>query len=366
MSTNAQTRVLTGLQPTGRLHIGNYLGAIRPLLELGARPGHELMVFVADLHALTVEHDPATLRRRSLELATTLLACGLDPTTATLFLQSSVPAHTELTYLLESTATYGEMSRMVQFKEKSRGRESTRLSLLTYPALMAADVLAYRSDVVPVGDDQRQHLELATTLARRFNARYGEVFTVPRGVLPSDAARIKDLRDPGTKMGKSTADGSGVVFLFDPPDTVAAKVRRAVTDADPVLGLDAGRRPGVTNLAVLLGALTGVPPASALSGLHGSGALKAAVTEAIVETVTPIQSAYAELTADPAYLLGLLRTGRDVAAGRAVATVNAARSAMGLVDLRGGNLVDAASGWAARRHSRNSDGLCTNPCRAQR
>ena len=334
MSTSTETRVLTGLQPTGRLHIGNYLGAVRPLLELGARPGHDLMVFVADLHALTVEHDPAALRRRSLELATTLLACGLDPTTATLFLQSSVPAHTELTYLLESTATYGEMSRMVQFKEKSEGRESTRLSLLTYPALMAADVLAYRSDVVPVGDDQRQHLELASTLARRFNARYGDVFSVPRGVLPSDAARIKDLRDPAAKMGKSAADGSGVVFLFDEPDVVAAKVRRAVTDADPVLGLDPVRRPGVTNLAVLLGALTGVAPAAALRGLHGSSALKTAVIEAIVGAVTPIQRAYADLMADPAYLLALLRTGRDVAAGRASTTLTAARTAMGLVDLQ--------------------------------
>ena len=341
MSTTT-TRVLTGLQPTGRLHIGNYLGAVRPLLELGARPGHDLMVFVADLHALTIKHDPAALRRRSLELASTLLACGLDPTKATLFLQSSVPAHTELTYLLESTATYGEMSRMVQFKEKSQGRESTRLSLLTYPALMAADVLAYRSDVVPVGDDQRQHLELASTVARRFNARYGEVFTVPRGVLPSDAARIKDLRDPAAKMGKSGADGSGVVFLLDEPEVVAAKVRRAVTDADPVLGLDPVRRPGVANLAVLLGALTGVAPAAALSGLHGSSALKAAVVEAIVETVAPIQTAYADLLADPAYLLALLRAGRDVAVERSAATLGAARTAMGLVDLeptRSGTLV---------------------------
>jgi tryptophanyl-tRNA synthetase len=342
------TRVLTGFQPTGRLHIGNYLGAVRPLLELGARPGHDLMAFVADLHALTVEHDPSALHRRSLELATTLLACGLDPAAATLFLQSSVLAHTDLSYLLESTATYGEMSRMVQFKEKSEGRESTRLSLLTYPALMAADVLAYRTDVVPVGDDQRQHLELASTLARRFNARYGEVFTVPRGVMPFDAVRIKDLRDPHAKMGKSGADSSGVVLLLDPPDVVAAKVRRAVTDADPVLGLDPERRPGVTNLAVLLGALTDVSPAGALRELHGAGALKSAVTEAIVETVTPIQSAYAALMADPAHLLGHLRTGRDVAAGRASGTVAAARAAMGLVDL-----IDPSDRWTS------SNSLCT-------
>lgn len=322
-------RVFTGVKPTGRLHLGNYLGAIRPLLDLAADPDHEVLVCVADLHALTIEHDPARLRRFSVELATTLVACGLDPR-ARLFVQSSVPAHTELSYLLESTATHGEMSRMVQFKEKSAGQESVRLSLLTYPALMAADILAYQTDVVPVGDDQRQHLELTTTLARRFNARYGEVFTVPRGVTPAETARIRDLRDPLGKMGKSGADGSGVVYLRDDLDTIAAKVRRAVTDADPGLSYDPDGRPGVANLATVLGALTGTAPAEALAGLRGAAALKQALIDALVETLTPIQKRYQDLADDPAELERLLRVGRDAVTPDALRTVARAREAMGL------------------------------------
>jgi tryptophanyl-tRNA synthetase len=263
-------------------------------------------------------------------MAATLVACGLD-SRARLFVQSSVSAHTELSYLLESTATYGEMSRMVQFKEKSQGQESTRLSLLTYPALMATDILAYRTDVVPVGDDQRQHLELTSNLARRFNARYAEVFTVPRGVTPAQAARIKDLRDPTAKMGKSGADGSGVVFLRDAPDVIAAKVRRAVTDSDPVLTYEPGRRPGVANLAVLLGSLTGTSPERALEGLHGAAGLKSAVADSLVETLRPVQKVYDELTAEPAQLLARLCDGADTVAGIAAGTVADARTAMGLL-----------------------------------
>ena len=247
------TRVFTGLKPTGRLQIGNYLGAIRPLLDLAADSDHEVVVSVVDQHALTVEHDPAALRAHTVEMAATLLACGLD-SRATLFVQSSVPAHTDLAYLLECTATYGEMTRMIQFKEKSHGQDSVRLSLLTYPALMAADILAYQTDVVPVGEDQRQHLELTTTLARRFNSRYGPVFTVPRALTPPTAARIKDLRDPTSKMGKTGSDGAGVLFLRDTPDVLAAKIRRAVTDTDPDLRFDPVSRPGVANLAILLAA----------------------------------------------------------------------------------------------------------------
>ena len=322
-------RVFTGLKPTGRLQVGNYLGAIRPLLELSAGPDHELLVSVVDLHALTVEHDPARLRELTLEMAATLLACGLDRR-ATLFVQSSVPEHTELSYLMESTASYGEMSRMIQFKEKSRGQEPTRLSLLTYPALMAADILAYQTQVVPVGGDQRQHLELATTLARRFNGRYGRVFTVPRGVTPPSEARIKDLRDPTAKMGKSGADGSGVVFLLDPPETVLAKVQRAVTDSDPVLGYDPDRRPGVANLAVLLAAFTGTSPQRAVDELHSAAALKKAVAEAVVESLRPIQQAYQELMADRAGLLARLRAGAETASPIAAKTVALARDAIGL------------------------------------
>ena len=246
------TRVVTGLTPSGRLHIGNYVGAIRPLLALASRPSTSAVVFVADLHAMTNDHDPARLRADTRELAATLLACGLGDD-ATLFLQSAVPAHTELAYLLECTAAYGEMTRMIQFKEKAgSARGAARLSLLTYPALMAADILLYRADRVPVGDDQRQHLELTRTLARRFNARYGEVFTVPSPAVPGAAARLKDLRLPSAKMGKSSA-GSGTVHLLDDPVRIAATVRAAVTDLDPALTYDPELRPGVANLAELLG-----------------------------------------------------------------------------------------------------------------
>lgn len=324
------TRVFTGLKPTGRLQLGNYLGAIQPLLELAADPGADVLVSIVDLHALTVEHDPARLRELTVELAATLLACGLDPR-APLFVQSAVPAHTVLGYLLECTATHGEMTRMIQFKEKSRGQESTRLSLLTYPALMAADILAYQTEVVPVGEDQRQHLELATTLARRFNGRYGEVFTVPQAVTPPSVARVKDLRRPTEKMGKSGSDGSGVVFLLDDPDTVAAKVRRAVTDSDPELGYDPDGRPGVANLAVLLGAFQGRPPERALDGLRGAAALKDAVAEVLVGALRPIQKSYADLMADPPTLLAVLEAGAETAGPIAAGTVARARQAIGLL-----------------------------------
>ncbi|HSE07888.1 MAG TPA: tryptophan--tRNA ligase [Nocardioidaceae bacterium] len=326
-------RVFTGLKPTGRLQLGNYLGAIRPLLELASDPDNDVLVSVVDLHALTVEHDPAQLREHTFEMAATLLACGLDPR-ARLFVQSSVPLHTELSYLLESTASYGEMRRMVQFKDKSQGQDSTRLSLLTYPTLMAADILAYRTQIVPVGEDQRQHLELTRTLAERFNGRYGPVFTVPRGVTPPEAARVKDLREPTVKMGKSGADGRGVVFLMDSPDTIAAKVRRAVTDTEPELEHRPGERPGVSNLATILGALTGRSAEKSLEGVPGAAALKKLVTEAIVETLVPIQDTYRELAVDRSKILADLSEAAGFAAAEAAATVRAARQAIGLMEVR--------------------------------
>jgi len=323
------TRLVTGLTPSGRLHVGNYVGAIRPLLALAARPSTSAIVFVADLHAMTYDHDPAQLRSDTRELAATLLACGLGGD-ATLFLQSTVSAHTELAYLLECTAAYGEMTRMIQFKEKAGSeRGAARLSLLTYPALMAADILLYRADAVPVGEDQRQHLELTRTLARRFNARYGDVFTVPAPVVPEAAARLKDLRLPSAKMGKSSA-GSGTVHLLDEPVRIAATVRAAVTDLDPVLAYDPELRPGVANLAELLGALTGRTPAAAIAGLRGAGALKAAVTEVLVETLRPIRARYLEFAADPAELDRRLVTGSVEAAALGAPTLAAARAAMGL------------------------------------
>ncbi|HET9656885.1 MAG TPA: tryptophan--tRNA ligase [Kineosporiaceae bacterium] len=322
------TRVVTGLTASGRPHLGNYLGAILPLLRLAADPGTHALVFVADVHALTVDHAPALLRERTRDLAATLLACGLGAD-STLFVQSAVPAHAELGGLLLSAVSYGELTRMIQFKVKGDGQDGVRASLLTYPALMAADILVHQADAVPVGEDQRQHLELTRTVAQRFNARYGPVFTVPRGIVPPAAARIRDLRNPAAKMAKSTA-GTGTVYLTDPPVRLAEAVRRAVTDLDPDLVYDPDLRPGVANLAEILAALTGRTPQAALSGLHGSGALKAAVTDALVETLRPVRDRYAELIADSAALDAILARGALLAAEHAAPTLTAARHALGL------------------------------------
>jgi tryptophanyl-tRNA synthetase len=327
------TRMVTGLTASGRLHLGNYLAAVVPLLRLAADPGTQALVFVADVHALTVEHDPQQLRRRTRELAATLLACGLGTcgpgTDTTLFVQSAVPAHAELGQLLECTVSDGELRRMIQFKDKGEGSTSARAALLTYPVLMAADILAHQADAVPVGQDQRQHLELTRTIAERFNTRYGEVFTVPRGIVPETAARVKDLRNPAVKMSKSPG-GPGTVYLTDSPVRLAAAVRKAVTDLDPELTYDPQLRPGVANLAEALGGLTNRSPQAALTGLHGSGALKAAVTDALVETLQPIRRRHAELMADPAALDAVLAAGAQVARAHAAPTLAAARQALGL------------------------------------
>jgi tryptophanyl-tRNA synthetase len=328
------TRSFSGFKPTGRLQLGNYLGAIRPLTELAADPAHDVIVCVVDLHAMTVPHHPAELRSLTLDLAATLIGCGLPE--GVVALQSAMPEHSELAYLLECTAAHGELSRMIQFREKARagGQDGARLSLLTYPVLMAADILVHRADLVPVGDDQRQHLELAVTLARRFNARYGPTVTVPRPASPGIAARVRDLRDPGSKMGKTGSDGSGVIRLTDPPDVIAATIRRAVTDADPQLHYDPENRCGVANLAEIVAALTGLVPEQVLAALPGGGgaaAVKQRAGKVVVETLAPIRRRHGELLADPAELGRLLRAGSDRLRPAAAATVAAARAAMGLL-----------------------------------
>src|SRR5581483_7312965 len=243
-------RVLSGIQPTGAMHLGNYLGAVRFWVEDQHRA--DAYFCVVDLHALTVEHDPATLRAATLRKAQELLACGLDPDVCTLFVQSHVPAHAELSWLMESTASFGELRRMTQFKDKSDGQEGVRVALFTYPCLMAADILLYRADRVPVGDDQRQHLELARDLAVRFNARYGETFVVPGAAIPRVGARVMDLQEPTAKMSKSRGNPQGRIELFEDPASIARKVRRAVTDAGSEVRYDPATKPGVSNLLELL------------------------------------------------------------------------------------------------------------------
>jgi tryptophanyl-tRNA synthetase len=320
------TRVLSLFTPSGRPTLGNLLGALLPSARL--LPTADCVFGIADLHALTSEHDPALLRERSLELAGLAVAAGIDPARCLLFLQSNVPAHAELSYLLESTAHYGEMQRMIQFKEKSARQSAIRLSLLTYPALMAADILLYRATDVPVGADQAQHVELTRDLATRFNQRYGPVFTLPRAVHPPTAARVMDLSDPTAKMSKSV-DSPGTIFLLDPVDVVRRKIMRAVTDSGTSVHHDPEAKPGVSNLLAILSACTGAPIAD-LS--HGSyGALKKDTADAVIALLEPLQRRYASLSADPATLEAILRTGAERARERAAHTVTAAKEAMGLL-----------------------------------
>ncbi|NUR08402.1 MAG: tryptophan--tRNA ligase [Nocardioidaceae bacterium] len=330
-TTTTTTRHLSLLKPTGALTLGSYLGALRPMAERQ----HDATCFygVADLHALTVPHDPAPLRQRLREMRTLFLACGLDPARATLFVQSDVPAHSELGYLLECVAHTGELNRMIQFKEKGRDQPQTRASLFTYPALMAADILLYRTTEVPVGDDQRQHVELARDLAMRFNRTYGAVFTVPEITVPPVAARVMDLQDPARKMSKSAHGDAGVVFLLDPPDVVARKVARAVTDSDT--GPDAVRhdpaaKPGIGNLLEILAACTGTDLAEAAAEVTTYGRLKRRVADAVVALLEPVRKRYVELADDPAYVEEVFAAGAERCRAETAPVLASARAAIGL------------------------------------
>jgi tryptophanyl-tRNA synthetase len=330
------SRVLSGIQPTGDVHLGNYLGALRWWVI--DQHEHDSYHPVVDLHALTVPQDPAALRASTLTTAALLMAVGLDPELCTLFVQSHVPEHTELTWLLQCTASMGELRRMTQFKDKSArgGEESARVGLFTYPVLMAADILLYDADRVPVGDDQRQHLELTRQLATRFNARYGTTFVVPDAAVPQAGrgARIMDLQEPRSKMSKSAESPQGVVMLLDDPAVIERKIRRAVTDADT--GDDAVRydpvsKPGVSNLIELLALATGRTPQEVAGGYRRYGPLKADTAAAVVEMVRPIQERYRSLVVDPAGVEKVLRRGADKARTVAAATLARAQDAMGLL-----------------------------------
>jgi tryptophanyl-tRNA synthetase len=323
------TRRLTGLKPTGDLHLGNLLGAIAP--TVAAQHTTDPVVVLADLHALTVEHDPRRVRARTLEQATVLLAAGLDPDRCLFYVQSQVPQHTELHYLLECVTGYGDAHRMIQFREKAGGRGHARLSLLTYPVLMAADILLHGAEEVPVGDDQRQHLELARTVATRFNARYGETFVVPRAVNPTVAARVMDLADPTVKMGKTNAATGGTIHLLDPPGVIRRKVARAVTDSAGTVAYDPAGRPGVANLLVVLAACVGTSPDALAGQFAGYGQLKRAVSDAVDAALHPVRSRYAELARDPGYVRQVLADGAERARGTAADTVHRARRALGLL-----------------------------------
>jgi len=327
------TRILSGITPSGHLTLGNYLGALQRFAggEPGNASGDDGTYFVSDLHALTTEHDPRRLRALTRETAMLLLASGIDPERSTVFVQSQVGEHTQLAYLIESTAYVGELGRMIQFKQKG-GRPKTRASLFTYPCLMAADILLYDTDAVPVGGDQDQHVELARDLAIRFNTLYGETFVVPQLSRAAIGARIADLADPTRKMDKSAPDdAAGVIRMLDEPDRVRRKVMRAVTDSSSTVRYDPDRQPGVANLLDILAGCTGeADPARIAAGYDSYGALKGVVADVVVDTLRPIQKRYAELAADPAYVDGVLAAGAARASGQAQVVLRRAQEAIGV------------------------------------
>ncbi|HEV2309946.1 MAG TPA: tryptophan--tRNA ligase [Acidimicrobiia bacterium] len=323
-------RVLSGIQPTGDKHLGNLLGAIRHWV---ATQDDDAFFCVVDLHALTIPWDPAALRESTRRTAGVLLAAGLDPQRCTLFVQSHVPAHTELTWILNGVATVGELSRMTQYKEKAAGRDSVSAGLLDYPVLMAADILLYDADRVPVGDDQRQHLELTRDLAGRFNYRFGDTFVVPEAAIPPVAARVMDLQDPTAKMSTTAPGPQGTIGLLDPPEVISKRIKSAVTDSGTDVRYDPDDKPGVSNLLQILAAVTDqpIPAVEAEYAEGGYGRLKQAVADAVVAFLAPLQARYAELTDDPANVETALATGAEKAEAVASKVLARARDAAGLL-----------------------------------
>jgi tryptophanyl-tRNA synthetase len=323
-------RVLSGIQPTGDIHLGNYLGAVRNWVD--DQHTQDSFFCVVDLHAITVPRDPAELRAKTLELTLLLVAAGLDPEVCTLFVQSHVHEHPELSWILECVASMGELRRMVQFKEKAKdGEESARVGLFTYPVLQAADILLYDAERVPVGEDQRQHLELCRDLALRFNHRYGDTFVIPEAVLPKVGARIMDLQKPTAKMSKSADSPQGTVLVLDPPEVIARKFKRAVTDTGSEVTFDPENQPGVANLLAILAAATGRRPEEVGGGYTQYGPLKADTADAVIELLRPVRERYQALASDPEAVRVTLTRGAEKAEAVAGATLARARDAIGLL-----------------------------------
>ncbi|MDN6259579.1 MAG: tryptophan--tRNA ligase [Corynebacterium sp.] len=337
MSDEAQIkRVLSGIQPTAdSYHLGNYLGAVRQWIDL--QDGYDAFYFIPNLHAITVDQDPTELRERTLAGVAQLLALGIDPEKSTIFVQSQVPQHAELAWVLTCLTGFGEASRMTQFKDKSakRGAERTSAGLFMYPMLMAADILLYRPQLVPVGEDQRQHLELTRTLAERCNARFGETFVVPDGFIPEGAAKIYDLQDPTAKMSKSGDNPKGLVNLLDDPKTSAKRIRSAVTDTDGEIRFDRENKPGVSNLLVIQSALTRRSVDDIVADYQAAGAqygaLKVDTAEALTAFTTPLKARYDEYMADPAELQRILDRGAEKAGVVAESVVADVYGKMGLL-----------------------------------
>lgn len=320
--TTDKPRVLSGIQPTAdSYHLGNYLGALKQWIEL--QNDFDAFYFIPDMHALTVEQDPKQLRERTYAGVAQLIALGIDPERSTLFIQSHVPEHAELNWVLQCLTGYGEAARMTQFKDKSakHGEERTSVGLFTYPMLMASDILLYHPQYVPVGEDQRQHLELTRNLAERFNTRFGTTFEVPEPFIPEGSAKIYDLQDPTIKMSKSTPHPKGLINLLDPPKTSAKRLKSAVTDDRGVVAFDREQQPGVSNLLTIQSALTNTPVDDLVASYEGKGYghLKVDTADALEEFTNPLRARYDELMDDRAQLGQILADGadraRDVAAG---------------------------------------------------
>lgn len=330
----ARPRVLSGIQPTaGSFHLGNYLGAVRQWVAL--QESHDAFYMVVDLHAITVPQDPAELRANTRLAVAQLLAAGLDPERCTLFVQSHVPEHAQLGWVMNCLTGFGEASRMTQFKDKSarQGADRATVGLFTYPVLQVADILLYQANQVPVGEDQRQHIELTRDLAERFNGRYGQTFTVPAPYILKETAKIFDLQDPAVKMSKSASTPKGLINLLDDPKVTAKKVKSAVTDTDTVIRFDEEKKPGVSNLLTILSTLSGSPVDDLERSYEGKGygALKTDLAEAMVEFVTPFRARTQEYLDDPETLDSILAKGAEKARAVAAETLAQTYDRMGFL-----------------------------------
>ena len=326
MTDEPRPRAFSGIQPSGALHLGNYLGAIRNWVNL--QETTDGIYCIVDLHALSTPHPPGEIRTNTLALAADLLAIGIDPERSILFIQSTVPEHTELAWHMQCVAGFGELRRMTQFKDKSENADFVSAALFTYPTLQAADIVLYDTDIVPVGDDQRQHVEFTRDITTRFNSRFGDVLVIPEHRIPEAGARIMDLAEPTNKMSKSTESPQGVIYLTDEPSVITKKLKRAVTDSDGEVRYDPADKPGVANLLNILAVATDDDPATLADKYSQYGPLKSDAAEALVEMLRPVQQRRAEL--DEATTRQLLQVGTDKARERAALVMDRVRAAVDL------------------------------------
>ena len=336
MEANApvKKRIFSGIQPSGELTLGSYMGAIKNWVSL--QEEYDCLYCIVDMHAITVRQNPADLRRRSVNQLAQYIACGLDPAKNIMFIQSHVPQHAELSWVLGCYTQFGELSRMTQFKDKAaKHADNITAGLFTYPVLMAADILVYQADLVPVGIDQKQHLELARNIAQRFNGVYGNVFTLPDGYIPKLAAKVMSLQEPTKKMSKSDTNANAFVLMTDDKDTIVRKFKRAVTDSDGVVRFDAENKPGVSNLMTIYSTFTGKDLAAIEAEFAGKGYgdFKLAVAEVTADALAPVQAEYGRILADKAYVDSVLKSGAERAARLANRTVSKVYRKVGLMQL---------------------------------